>query len=98
MGKHDHRPGSDGGDIPVCGGVQSGTHLSFVDDLTQLCDGEPPCRRDEQEHLARALGSSVIFSPNTPAGDQISIEDYAVALVDEIENPAHARQRFAVAN
>jgi putative NADH-flavin reductase len=40
----------------------------------------------------------VIFSPNTPAGDQISIEDYAVALVDEIENPAHARQRFAVAN
>ena len=33
---------------------------------------------------------------DTPAGDQISIEDYAVALVDEIENPAHARQRFAV--
>ena len=55
MGKHDHRRGSDGGDIPVCGGVQSGTHLSFVGDLTQLCDSEPPCRRDEQEHLARAL-------------------------------------------
>jgi uncharacterized protein len=35
---------------------------------------------------------------DTPAGDQISIEDYAVALVDEIENPAHAQQRFAVAN
>ena len=34
----------------------------------------------------------------TPAGDQISIEDYAVALVDEIENPQHVRQRFTVDN
>ena len=34
----------------------------------------------------------------TPAGDQISIEDYAVALVDEIETRAHPRQRFTVAN
>jgi putative NADH-flavin reductase len=34
----------------------------------------------------------------TPAGDQISAEDYAVALVDEIEKPAHRRARFTVAN
>ena len=34
----------------------------------------------------------------TPAGDQISIADYAVALVDEIETPRHVRQRFTVAN
>src|SRR4051794_9481416 len=34
----------------------------------------------------------------TPAGEQISIPDYAVALVDEIEEPAHVRQRFTVAN
>jgi len=54
---------------------------------------------ETSKSTSRALsGSSVIFSPNTTAGDQISIEDYAVALVDEIENPAHARQRFAVAN
>jgi len=26
----------------------------------------------------------------------ISVEDYAVALIDELENPAHARQRFTV--
>jgi putative NADH-flavin reductase len=32
----------------------------------------------------------------TPAGDQISIPDYAVALVDEIEKPAHVRERFTV--
>lgn len=34
----------------------------------------------------------------TPAGEQVSIEDYAVALVDEIEQPRHRRQRFTVAN
>ncbi len=30
------------------------------------------------------------------AGSRISYEDYAVALVDEIERPAHLRQRFTV--
>lgn len=29
-------------------------------------------------------------------GSRISYEDYAVALVDEIEQPAHSRQRFTV--
>jgi uncharacterized protein len=29
-------------------------------------------------------------------GSSISFEDYAVALVDEIEKPAHSRQRFTV--
>jgi len=37
-------------------------------------------------------------SDDTPAGESISAEDYAVALLDEIENPAHRRQRFTVAN
>ena len=34
---------------------------------------------------------------DTPAGDFVSAEDYAVALVDEIETPQHRRQRFTVA-
>ena len=29
-------------------------------------------------------------------GSSISFEDYAVALADEIENPAHIRARFTV--
>lgn len=29
-------------------------------------------------------------------GSRISIEDYAVALVDELERPAHSRRRFTV--
>jgi putative NADH-flavin reductase len=35
---------------------------------------------------------------DTPAGDAISAEDYAVALVDEIEQPQHRRQRFTAAS
>lgn len=32
----------------------------------------------------------------TDQGSRISFEDYAIALVDEIERPAHVRQRFTV--
>jgi hypothetical protein len=35
---------------------------------------------------------------DTPAGDFISAEDYAVVLVDEIEKPQHRRQRFTAAS
>jgi uncharacterized protein len=35
---------------------------------------------------------------DSPAGEFISAEDYAVALIDEIDEPKHRRQRFTVAN
>ncbi|MCW2525765.1 MAG: reductase [Pseudonocardiales bacterium] len=35
---------------------------------------------------------------DSPVGSTISVEDFAVALVDEIESPSHARERFTVAN
>ena len=34
----------------------------------------------------------------SPAGEQITIPDYALALVDEIEQPQHVRERFTVAH
>lgn len=40
------------------------------------------------------LGGDQLLS--SPAGSSISFEDYAVALVDEIEKPAHIRRRFTV--
>jgi putative NADH-flavin reductase len=40
------------------------------------------------------LGKNELLS--TERGSAISYEDYAVALVDEIERPAHPRQRFTV--
>jgi putative NADH-flavin reductase len=39
-----------------------------------------------------------VVADDVPAGEAISAEDYAVALVDEIENPAHTGRRFTVAN
>ena len=39
-----------------------------------------------------------VLADESPAGDSISAEDFAVALVDEIEKPAHQRRRFTVAN
>ena len=38
------------------------------------------------------------LAADSPAGESISAEDYAVALLDEIENPRHRRQRFTAAN
>lgn len=32
----------------------------------------------------------------TEKGSSISFEDYAIAMVDEVEKPAHSRQRFTV--
>lgn len=35
---------------------------------------------------------------DSPAGDAVSAEDFAVALIDEVEKPAHERRRFTLAN
>lgn len=40
------------------------------------------------------LGRDTLLS--NEQGSRISYEDYAIALVDEIENPTHSRQRFTV--
>jgi putative NADH-flavin reductase len=38
-----------------------------------------------------------VLGADEPAGGQVSVEDYAVALVDELEQPKHERARFTVA-
>jgi putative NADH-flavin reductase len=35
---------------------------------------------------------------DSPVGESISAEDFAVAIVDELEKPRHRRDRFTVAN
>ncbi|WP_157015077.1 NAD(P)-dependent oxidoreductase [Mesorhizobium xinjiangense] len=40
------------------------------------------------------LGGDQLLTTNK--GSSISFEDYAIALVDELEKPAHSRQRFTV--
>jgi putative NADH-flavin reductase len=39
-----------------------------------------------------------LVGKDSPVGDIISAEDFAVAVVDELEKPAHSGTRFTVAN
>ncbi len=41
---------------------------------------------------------SYVVALDSPAGESVSAEDYAVAMVDELEQSRHRRQRFTVAN
>jgi hypothetical protein len=41
------------------------------------------------------LGADQLLTA-TDGSSRISVEDYAVAMLDELEHPAHARQRFTV--
>lgn len=41
---------------------------------------------------------SYVTAKDSPAGGSISTQDYAVAMLDEIERPAHRRERFTAAN
>ncbi|TDR84526.1 NAD(P)-dependent oxidoreductase [Enterovirga rhinocerotis] len=67
--------------------------------------------RQEQEVDWTFLSPSALFVPGertgrfrlgtdqllaTEAGSSISFEDFAIALVDELEKPAHSRRRFTV--
>jgi hypothetical protein len=40
---------------------------------------------------------SYLVGTDSPVGDSISGEDFAVALIDELENPEHRNERFTVA-
>ncbi|MEP6853123.1 MAG: NAD(P)H-binding protein [bacterium] len=44
----------------------------------------------------RRSGSYTVGDDN-PVGDSITAEDFAVAVLDELENPTHPRRRFTVA-
>ncbi len=41
---------------------------------------------------------SYTLGAESPVGDSISTQDFAIAVLDEIENPQHRERRFTVAN
>jgi len=46
------------------------------------------------EHIGCRINDKIGIEP---AGDsKISVEDFAVAMIDELEKPSHVRQRFTV--
>ena len=39
-----------------------------------------------------------VTADDVPAGEAVSVEDFAIALIDEAENPTHRQARFTVAS
>lgn len=48
--------------------------------------------------IAPGERTGYVTALDTPAGDQVSAEDFADAIVDEVETPAHRGERFTVAS
>jgi putative NADH-flavin reductase len=87
-------------DFPEAYQAEAGGGAAFLDLLRQEQDLDwtflsPSLQFLPGERTGKfRLGKDELLS--TEKGSVISFEDYAVALVDEIENPAHRRQRFTV--
>jgi putative NADH-flavin reductase len=87
-------------DFPEAYQAEAGGGAAFLDLLRQEQDLDwtflsPSLQSLPGERTGKfRLGKDELLS--TEKGSVISFEDYAVALVDEIENPAHRRQRFTV--
>ncbi|ABK05527.1 putative NADH-flavin reductase [Arthrobacter sp. PvP102] len=45
-----------------------------------------------------ARSGKYVTADNSPAGRSITTQDFAVAMLDELEKPSHVRARFTVAN
>ena len=83
----------------------------YTDDRLKLAGNEIPCR-GERESDWTFLSPSALLAPRERTGkfrlgtdrlladgngeSKISIEDYDIAMVDELESPRHSRRRFTV--
>ncbi|KMO36641.1 3-beta hydroxysteroid dehydrogenase [Methylobacterium tarhaniae] len=87
-------------DFPEAYRHEASRGAAFLDVLRGVTDLDwsflsPSALIEPGERTSRfRLGRDSLLVGET--GSRISYEDYAVALVDEIERPAHIRQRFTV--
>ena len=89
----DTTPNATGGRL---GHVQVLDYLRTIDDVTWTFVSPPfTIRPGERTGRYRTGGDKMIYDD---AGvSQISTEDFAVAMIDEIEEPKHLGERFTVA-
>lgn len=87
-------------DFPEAYKAEAGAGAVFLDYLRAVNDLDwtflsPSAVFEPGERTGRfRLGQDALISSET--GSRISFEDFAIALVDELEQPAHRRQRFTV--
>jgi hypothetical protein len=75
----------------ACEGVGRAQGLGYRLDVS--CTGR--IFRTRGAHWQFRLGNDELIA-NEKHESRISMEDYAIALVDELEKPAHRNQRFSV--
>ena len=87
-------------DFPEAYKAEASGGAAFLEQLRQVTELEwtflsPSAEFVPGERTGQfRVGKDALLS--NAQGSRISFEDYAVALVDEIEHPAHVRQRFTV--
>ncbi|ERJ19457.1 NAD-dependent epimerase-dehydratase protein [Salinisphaera shabanensis E1L3A] len=87
-------------DFPEAYKAEAGAGGVFLDYLRAINDLDwtflsPSAVFEPGERTGRfRLGRDALISSET--GSRISFEDFAIAFVDELEQPAHRRQRFTV--
>lgn len=62
-------------------------------DWTYLCPSDTP-EENMRTGKFRLGGEDMLFDEN--GFSHISLEDYAIAMIDELEEPRHTRQKFTV--
>lgn len=87
----------DGPDFPAIYKTESLTAAKALDDLRALDETVDWTMLSPAQVVAPGERSGVFrLGLDSPVGDHISAEDFAVALVDEIEKPSHRRRRFTL--
>jgi uncharacterized protein len=86
-------------DFPAEYKAEALAHAAALDALRALGDAGEWTYLSPAPEIAPGRRTGVyLVSDETPAGARISAEDFAVAVVDELEVPRHERRRFTVAN
>jgi putative NADH-flavin reductase len=91
----------DAGSVPEPYRVESRAGCVFLDLLRQTNDLDWTFLSPSAQFVAGQRTGNFRLGTDTALGDEsgrswISYEDYAVALVDEVEKPRHSKRRFTV--
>lgn len=89
----------DSPDFPEAYRPESLVAAEALEDLRALPDGIDWTYLSPSPEIAPGPATSGrTLGDDSPAGSSVTTGDFAVAIVDELEHPAHSRRRFTVAS
>lgn len=84
--------------IPIAKACQAQYELCLKETVAKWTYVAPPAMLLPGTRTGQYLMGSDVLLVDHEGNSQISMEDFAVALIDEAERPQHPRMRFTVAN